>query len=854
MQLVTSAVDGHRPRRRVTAALCAAVALLLLVGVLPTQAHAGPSQAPGGAAVPAEARAQAADEGLVPVIVTLAEPTRPEGGLDVARVRTQRARIGAAQARVAEALPSDGSTVTRDYRTLAATAATVTPAGLDALAASPEVTSIEVDRLYGVASSSDASSTDAPSLNESAEHIGAGVLHDLGVRGAGTAVAILDTGVDADHPAFGSRVVAEACFSRGDDWDPSSGGDCPDGTSEQVGPGAGAPLPDEVADWWHGTHVAGIAAGQAVDADDLDVDHDLRDGVAPEADILAVQVFHANGDGSFAWHSDIIAGLDWVAAQDDHDVAAVNLSLGGDRHTSPCESSSYEGAVGNLASRRIPVVAAAGNEGWQDAIGSPACLPGVISVGSSELDGTVSYYSNAAEFLDLLAPGSWIWAAKPDASADYGSGTSMATPQVAGGLALLRQATGTSLEVPLLLEVLRDTGVGILDDRGGVEDPLEFPEVRLDEAQLSLLGGTVTGTVRDRDTHEGIADATVELQPAVLDSPLVGEASITDADGSYGFDLVLGGDYTVTISAPDYESAERSLTVAVGESVTLDVDLDRSPEVPGKPSVTAKATTSQVSLTWSPGDGGPVDTYVLERDGTQIWSGDATSHVDGDVTPGAEHVYRLRASGPGGTSAAATVVVTVPEPEPEPEPEPDSEPEPAPVPMVRFSDVDPDGAHGAAIGRMAGAGIINGYDDGTFRPTQTLTRAQAASLLVRGLEIDVPQPTGRFRDVPTGYAHAATIEAAAAAGIATGYDDGTFRPGEPLTRAQAATMIARAFGLPAGGSHGFSDVGPAHPHGAGIAAAAAAGAVGGYDDGTFRPTRPLTRAQAASILDRLLHP
>jgi subtilisin family serine protease len=154
------------------------------------------------------------------------------------------------------------------------------------------------------------------------------VLHDLGFRGAGTAVAVLDTGVDADHPAFGSRVVAEACFSLGEDWKDSSSGDCPDGTAEQVGSGAGAPLPSDVAGWWHGTHVAGIAAGQAVDAELLAGEHDLHDGVAPEADILAVQVFHANGGGSMAWDSDIIAGLDWVAAQEEHDVAAVNLSLG----------------------------------------------------------------------------------------------------------------------------------------------------------------------------------------------------------------------------------------------------------------------------------------------------------------------------------------------------------------------------------------------------------------------------------------------------------------------------------------------------------------------------------------------
>ena len=851
--------------------------LLLALSVLPPAGPAAHADEPGGAAAPAEAWSQITHDGFTRVIVSLEEHARPEGELGRTQARQQRDRIRTAQQAVADALPADGSQVGRAYRTIPAMALIVGEQGLRALETSAQVRSIDLDQRLELADDAEDESL-SPLLEETTQTVGTPVLSDLGYRGAGQAVAILDTGVDTDHPAFGDRVVAEACFSLGADGDPSTGGDCPEGGSEQTGEGAGVPLPDDVAGFWHGTHVAGIAAGQAVDASDLDGSTDLHEGIAPEADILAVQVFYDNDGVAGAWASDIIAGLEWVGDQDGHEVAAANLSLGGGEFDEICSYDPFTEVVQSLASQQVAVVAASGNKGWQDAMGMPACLPDVISVGSTDLDGTVSDFSNTADFLDLLAPGRSVHAAYPDAQAVAADGTSMATPHVAGGLALLQEGTDWRLEVTEVLDALRETGEPVTDDRNGVEDPLVFPETRLDAAYDGLVssdppgtpveltadasedevslswapgdGGTVDGYVVERDGAELWSGEATSFVDGDVESEAEYEYRVTaQGPGGSSEPAIV----TVAVPAPEDDTdsdedsdADSDDDADADSDEDADSDSDDETETEPEPEpapaapvdLAADASGDEVSLSWAPGDGGTVDGYVVERDGAELWSGETTSFVDGDVESGASYEYRVTAHGPGGSSDPAVVSVTMPEPEPEP---------------VTFSDVDEDGAHGEAIGRMAGAGIINGYDDGTFRPSRTLTRAQAASLLVRGLEIDVPVPTGRFSDVPVDYVHAATIEAAAAAGIVGGYDDGTFRPGEPLTRAQAASMIARAFELPDGGPHGFVDVGADHPHGANIARAAEAGAVGGYDDGTFRPSEHLNRAQAASILDRLLH-
>jgi subtilisin family serine protease len=163
---------------------------------------------------------------------------------------------------------------------------------------------------------------------------------DGGARGQGQAVAVLDSGVEADHPFLGGRVVSEACFSS---VSTALGATplCPNGDTSQTGDGAATPCTIDGCD--HGTHVAGIAAGSGTDAS----------GVAPDASIIAIQVFSRFDDAAggpqtcrdsglaspciLTFRSDQIRALqhvDSLAGQ--NDIASVNMSLGGGRNTDAC--------------------------------------------------------------------------------------------------------------------------------------------------------------------------------------------------------------------------------------------------------------------------------------------------------------------------------------------------------------------------------------------------------------------------------------------------------------------------------------------------------------------------------------
>ncbi len=287
------------------------------------------------------------------------------------------------------------------------------------------------------------------------------------------AVAVLDTGTESNHSFLASdgvkKVVSEACYSGGNFSNSFIQPLCPSFAREATGVGSAEPCSD-VSGCYHGTHVAGIAAG--------DRDGSSEDGVAHGGKIISMQVFtrlnsffYCGGSNSCisVYDSDLIKAMERVyALRNSHKIAAVNLSLGGGEFTSSCdgENTVMTNIVSLLKSAGIATVAAVGNEGKRGRISYPACISDVIAVGATNTSDDQVAFSNDAPTLDLFAPGYKIFSSVPGNIFLEVSGTSMSTPHVAGAFAVLRQAAKDDVSVDQLVSVLKSVGPSI-PMRGG---------------------------------------------------------------------------------------------------------------------------------------------------------------------------------------------------------------------------------------------------------------------------------------------------------------------------------------------------------------------------------------------------
>jgi subtilisin family serine protease len=313
----------------------------------------------------------------------------------------------------------------------------------------------------------------------------------FGFTGRGITVAILDSGLDEQHPDLANDILAEQCFCS------SNGGCCPNRQTTQSGPGSA------MDDNGHGTNVAGIVTSDGTVA---------PRGAAPDAKVVAVKVLAS--DNSFCCSSDVVAGLDWIL-NNRPEVNLVNMSLGtsdlfnGDCDSSTSYTSSYATAVNALRQRGVLVFASAGNNQSKSAMAAPACIANVVAVGavydanlgpetftgvctdSTTQADQVTCFSNSDARTDLFAPGAITTSTGLGGGTSDYMGTSQASPLVAACAADVLQAyPGTSAD--RLEAALKQSPTWVTDPKNGLSFPRLDCQAALAAAAPNLSYYTVT--------------------------------------------------------------------------------------------------------------------------------------------------------------------------------------------------------------------------------------------------------------------------------------------------------------------------------------------------------------------------
>ena len=346
----------------------------------------------------------------------------------------------------------------------------------------------------------------------------------------------------------------------------------------------------------------------------------------------------------------------------------------------------------------------------------------------------------------------------------------------------------------------------------------------------------------------GSATAVVPAGTTYTLNGLDGVTIPSDADPSLLFDDIIASD-------GQGEARKEALKAAVDETLG-GADNDRNYEYKYLDLVDANngnawiKASSNVTIYWGYPQGADKNTtfkLVHFKDLHRDTSGGAESGIDpSDITAAATEIIDVKTTDQGITfevtpgNFSPYVLVweenTTPDPGPDPDPTPTPDPE---EPELERGD------HYA---------YIFGYEDDTIRPDNDITRAEVATIFYR-LLTDASRDEYRttdndFTDVSADAWYNETVSTLANAGVLAGYEDGSFRPDAPITRAEYAAIATRFDDLAAGTSS-FTDI-SGHWAEAAINAAYSAGWVGGYEDGTFRPDQNITRAEAMALINRVL--
>lgn len=520
-------------------------------------------------------------------------------------------------------------------------------ATLDALAALPGATNLTPNYEIEGLSTEEPTPVDAPSIASSStaavgdeqdespvtygiEQIRADeAWRDFGAEGQGVRVAVLDTGVDATHPDIAARLVGR------DTGDPSYPGGWINFDRY------GNPIVTKPTDpGSHGTHVAGTIVGGAASGTQI--------GVAPAAELMAANVL--SGGGSSA---KILRALEWVIEPFDGEgnpvgraADVINMSLG-----SGAYDASLIQPLRNLRDAGIfPAIAIGNAPCGTNGTSSPGDIYEAFGVGMTNSDdeidagscgavtnwptSTSDTYGWPQNFVkpDASAPGVRVFSAMPNGLWGESTGTSMATPHVAGAVALLRSAQG-GLSVDQLETALESTA---WHPTPGTAPDTRYGHGRIDvhTAIASVLGASgITGTVKDATTGQPVSGVEISYGDR-------GETWVTDEQGRFTARLV-PGEYTLEATRFGFEP---------GTSGPVTVGADRFTEV--SIGLTAITVGSIGGIVVDHRDGSPLEGATVSLLGQPIT---ATTAADGsyrfDDLPIGE--YRIRTDAEGMSSATS---------------------------------------------------------------------------------------------------------------------------------------------------------------------------------------------------------
>jgi len=371
-----------------------------------------------------------------------------------------------------------------------------------------------------------------------------------GTRGAGVVIAIIDTGIDYRHPSLGGgfgpgyRVIGGYDFVNKDN--------------------------DPMDDHFHGTHVAGIAAARSADLV----------GVAPEASLIAFKVLGANGSGS---ESNVLAAIErTVDPNGDGDtrdrVDVANLSLGGSGNPDDPQSI----AIDNATAAGVVFAVAAGNSGASfHTIGSPGTSRRAITVGAVDTsDGIAGFTSrgpnmkNLAIKPEVMAPGVNIRSTLPNGTFGLLSGTSMATPHIAGVAALLKAAHRDWTPAQIKSAIVNsstDLGSDLMTEGGGRVDALAaagatfFADPPVFNLGLdSPTPATWSSSQTVRVTNGGSQPMSLTFTPAVI-----GGVTVTMSPSTLSLNAGQSADLTMSVNVTNALASGHTNSFSVGGQLAI---------------------------------------------------------------------------------------------------------------------------------------------------------------------------------------------------------------------------------------------------------------------------------------------